>query len=105
MWRRVIPTIFIALLATACMSPSRHESARESKVADSAVTLRVESRLKADPVTQGSTIAVETMEGVVNLSGFVDTLKERNRALEVVRSVEGVRRVKDSLTVKEPADG
>lgn len=104
MWRRVIPTIFIALLATACTSPSRHESARESN-ADSAVTFRVESRLKADPVTQGSTIAVETMEGVVNLSGFVDTLKERNRALEVVRSVEGVRRVKDSLTVKEPADG
>lgn len=105
--RIVAATCIAALTLTACMSSPQHGPTGASESRDGAViSRRVQNRLTADPVTQGSAITVQTAAGgVVNLSGFVDTLKERNRALELARSVEGVKRVKDSLAVKKPADG
>ena len=45
-------------------------------------------------------INVESFKGVVQLSGFVDSAKASTRAVEVARSVEGVKSVKNSIIVK-----
>jgi len=45
-------------------------------------------------------INVETFKGVVQLSGFADSAQAAARAVEVARSVEGVKAVKNKMSVK-----
>ncbi|MRR08176.1 MAG: BON domain-containing protein [Deltaproteobacteria bacterium] len=64
------------------------------------MTTKVKSLLAADDFLKSFEIGVETRKGVVQLSGFVDSQKAVNRAVEITRSVGGVRSVKNSLIVK-----
>lgn len=43
---------------------------------------------------------VESSQGRVLLSGFVDTDEQKQRALRVASTVEGVREVRDGLNVR-----
>ena len=43
---------------------------------------------------------METYKGVVQLSGFVSSAKEKQRAEALARSVAGVHAVKNSLVIK-----
>jgi osmotically-inducible protein OsmY len=45
-------------------------------------------------------IGVETMQNVVQLSGFVDSAQTKARAGELAGSVTGVREVKNDLVVR-----
>ncbi|MDQ7839391.1 MAG: BON domain-containing protein, partial [Thermodesulfobacteriota bacterium] len=45
-------------------------------------------------------ISVETYQGTVQLSGFVNSQKAVDKAGEIVRSVKGVKSVKNNLIVK-----
>lgn len=67
---------------------------------DSVITARVKSALVADPTTKAHQIEVETFQGTVQLSGFVDDAEARSRATQVAREIEGVRDVKNSLQVR-----
>ena len=84
---------------TACASSPKQESAGEY-VDDSVITTKVKSLLAADDFLKSFEIGVETRKGVVQLSGFVDSQKAVNKAVEITRSVGGVRSVKNSLIVK-----
>ena len=97
------------LLLTACMagavvvgcsSTPTQESAGQS-VDDGVVTAKVKAALVADPVTKAHQINVETFKGTVQLSGFVETDEARTRALQLARDVEGVRKVKDAMEVRQ----
>ena len=67
---------------------------------DSVVTARVKSALIENPVTKARQINVATADGVVQLSGFVDSLNEKNTAADVARTVPGVRLVQNELETK-----
>lgn len=67
---------------------------------DSVITGRVKAALIADPVTRARQIGVETVHGVVQLSGFVDSAEARNRATQIAHRVAGVREVRNDLAVK-----
>ena len=67
---------------------------------DSVVTARVKTALVANPVTKARQINVTTADGVVQLSGFVDSPTERSTATEVARAVPGVRLVQNDLETK-----
>lgn len=69
-------------------------------VDDNHVTGRVEDKLGAEPVYKFSDVDVKTFNGVVQLSGFVDTEEQKARAGEVARSVEGVANVVNNITLK-----
>jgi osmotically-inducible protein OsmY len=45
-------------------------------------------------------IGVETMQNVVQLSGFVDSVEVKSRAGEVARDVSGVKDVANDLVVR-----
>lgn len=74
-----------------------------SYTSDAAITAKVKSRLLEDPVVGGTKIGVETMNGVVQLSGFAGSAEEERRALQIARSVEGVKSVKDAIDVRPAA--
>jgi osmotically-inducible protein OsmY len=46
-------------------------------------------------------INVETFKGTVQLSGFVDSAGAAERAVELARTVKGVKTVNNSLIVKQ----
>jgi osmotically-inducible protein OsmY len=70
-------------------------------VDDSVITGKVKSALIADPTTKAHQINVETFQGTVQLQGWVDSNEARARAVEVARTVEGVKDVKNSLQVRD----
>ncbi|MGD9602327.1 MAG: BON domain-containing protein [Gammaproteobacteria bacterium] len=67
---------------------------------DTVVTTKVKAKLVADPVTKAHQISVETFEGTVKLSGFVDTPAAEQRAIEIARGIKGVTAVEDNLDVR-----
>ena len=64
------------------------------------VTARIKAALLADTTTDGLDIEVETVKGVVQLSGFVDSEQQKQRAEQITREVRGVAAVKNSLIVR-----
>jgi hyperosmotically inducible protein len=69
-------------------------------VDDSVITGKVKAALVADPTTKAHQISVETFQGVVQLSGFVDTSEARSRATQVAKGVDGVKQVKNELELR-----
>lgn len=69
-------------------------------VDDSVITGKVKAALVADPTTKAHQIEVETFQGRVQLSGFVENSEARSRAAEIARNVEGVKDVKNSLQLR-----
>jgi osmotically-inducible protein OsmY len=68
---------------------------------DSVVTAKVKAKLVDDPVTKASQINVETFQGTVQLSGFVDSAEAVSRATQLAKDVGGVKDVKNSLQVRK----
>jgi osmotically-inducible protein OsmY len=84
---------------TACASTRTHESTGEY-VDDSVITSKVKAKLANDDFFKSFQISVETYKGIVQLSGFVNSQQAVNKAGEIVRSVQGVKSVKNDLLVK-----
>lgn len=69
-------------------------------VDDSVITAKVKSALIEDSRTKAYQIEVTTNNGRVQLGGFVNSSSAKNAAQEIARSVEGVKSVINSLSVK-----
>ncbi|WP_020565450.1 BON domain-containing protein [Methylosarcina fibrata] len=67
---------------------------------DSVVTTKVKTALFNEPGLDSGEITVETYKGVVQLSGFVESQSDIDRAVEVARKVEGVKSVKNDMRLK-----
>jgi osmotically-inducible protein OsmY len=93
--------VLLMLIVTlaACASTRTQQSTGEY-VDDSVITTKVKSLLAADDFLKSFQISVETYQGVVQLSGFVNTQKAVDKAVEIVRGVNGVKSVKNNLIVK-----
>ena len=93
--------VLLMLIATfvACASTPTRESTGEY-VDDSVITSKVKSLLAADDFLKSFQIGVETYKGVVQLSGFVNTQKAVDKAVEITNSVKGVKAIKNDLIVK-----
>jgi osmotically-inducible protein OsmY len=71
---------------------------------DNTIEAGVKARLAADPVVHSLQIDVDSHKGTVTLSGKVDSREERNHAMQVASSTEGVLRVIDHLRVASAFD-
>ena len=96
---RVVLTVAFAALLAACAGTAKQESTGEY-IDDTVLTSRVKSALLNDPGVSGLSINVETFKGTVQLAGFVKTVTERNRAVQLARDVTGVRQVKNDLLIR-----
>ena len=76
------------------------DAASSQPVNDTWITTKVKSSLLADSDVAGMDIRVVTTNGVVGLSGNVDSQVQADRARQIAQDIEGVARVDDSgLTV------
>jgi hyperosmotically inducible protein len=82
-------------------------TAADDHAKDAALTERVKTALASDSAVAARNIEVETRDGVVQLSGFVDSEDQRTAALMRARSVQGVQEVRNDLSLRDdtrPAD-
>ncbi len=97
----------IALLASAlalavtvgCASTAKQEGTGEY-VDDTVITTKVKAAILNEPTLKSAEINVETFKGVVQLSGFVSSKAAETKAVEVTRTVAGVKSVKDDMRLK-----
>ena len=69
-------------------------------IADSVITAKVKAALVKAPDVIALEVSVQTDNGVVLLSGFVDNEQQARRAREIATSIAGVKSVKSNLVVK-----
>ncbi len=67
---------------------------------DAATTTKVRAALLAEKDVNSFDISVKTFEGTVQLSGFVDSQWQIDKAVQVATGVEGVAHVKSNLIHK-----
>ena len=66
---------------------------------DSAITAKIKAEILSDPLLKVSQINVSTTNGVVKLSGKVDSQQSIDRAMEIARSVKDVKSVENGLVL------
>lgn len=87
------------LVLTACAG-SESSRSTGTYIDDKAISAKVETQLAQDSITQALQVEVETYQGVVQLSGFVDSKQKKARAEEIARGVSGVKDVKNDLQLR-----
>lgn len=91
--------LVLGILAGGCAATRTSESTGQY-VDDSVITTKVKSALLADDAVKSFAVSVETVKGVVQLSGFVDTSAQKSEAGHDATTVAGVKDVRNSLIVK-----
>ena len=84
----------------AAMDPPTDNTTLGSQVDDAVVTSSVKSALLADPAINSFDLQVETRNGIVQLSGFVNDKTQIAKALEITHAVAGVKTVENGVTLK-----
>lgn len=96
---KLIIGLLLIMLIAGCAGGAKHESTGEY-LDDSVLTTKVQTSILGDSKLKLLQINVETFKGVVQLSGFVDSAGAAARAVELARTVKGVKSVNNSLIVK-----
>lgn len=91
-----------ALFATGCAHHPGHDRTAGEVIDDSTITTRVKTALLAEKDVNSFDIRVKTFEGTVQLSGFVDSQWQIDKATQVASAVTGVQRVTNDL-IHKPA--
>jgi hyperosmotically inducible protein len=91
MLQRLAALVGVAALTVACAQT------------DAGITTNVKSKMAADDTVKAHEINVDTKNGVVTLTGDVDSPIAKERAVQIARTTDGVREVVDHLTVTEAA--
>jgi hyperosmotically inducible protein len=70
-------------------------------VDDASITTSVKAKIASDAGLGTATqVSVETMQGVVQLSGFVDKADQKTKAERLARDVKGVHGVRNNIVVR-----
>ena len=110
-----ISTISLAVMITAMLgcastgpkeiksTPNKESTSTASKESageyldDSVITTRVKAEIFNEPTLKYSEINVETFKGVVQLSGFVNSQTDINKAVAIARNIKGITSVQNDM--------
>lgn len=105
--RRSVLSVALATIAAAALSGCASDRQPETKrttgefTNDAALTAKVKSAIATDVGARtAAAINIETYRGVVQLTGFVDSREQAQRAEAAAKKVEGVRSVKNDVRIK-----
>lgn len=100
--RKALATIALAGLLAGC-AVAREQQTVGQYIDDATITSQVKARFADDGAVAATAISVETMKGLVQLSGFAKSWAERDRAEHLARSVKGVTGVRNDIIVRTPS--
>ena len=90
----------LLIFTAAGCSVTRDQSTVGEYVDDATVTTRVKAKFAEDSRVSAMAISVETLKGVVQLSGFAKSSAERSKAEDLARGTPGVVNIKNDIVVK-----
>lgn len=93
-----IVIVFLTAFAAHAEDPMKRSTGEY--IDDKVVTAKVKAAFLKDPEVKAIQVHVETYNGVVQLSGFVEKPEQISRAAEVAKGVEGVKSVKNDLNIR-----
>jgi len=71
-----------------------------TSVDDANVTAQIRTALMNEAVYKVNQIRIETVNGIVTLTGTVQSRPEADRVVEMTKTVQGVREIRNSLDVR-----
>lgn len=89
----------ILITATGC-AVTRGQESVGAYVDDTAITTAVKARFVENKLVDAISISVETLNGTVMLSGFAKSSTERSTAETLTWKVNGVKAVKNEISVR-----
>ncbi|NIR51290.1 BON domain-containing protein [candidate division KSB1 bacterium] len=96
----VLTVLLVFTLTFLCIALVEDARAVDERIADKDISDAIQYHLIVDPNIPGNELDVQTIEGVVTLSGSVSNLLAKNRTLEIARTIKGVRAVVDHISVE-----
>lgn len=90
----------VSLLAATGCSVMRDQQSVGSYIDDTTLTTRVKAKFAEDKTVSAMAIQVETLKGVVQLSGFAKSNEERAMAERLARETSGVVGVRNDIIVR-----
>ncbi|CAB3756181.1 transporter [Burkholderia puraquae] len=97
----IVPNAFAAGDdSAASMSASASHSATGMKIRDATITTKAKAELVGANGLSSGDIHVKTRHGIVTLTGSVPEEQQRTQAVSVVKQIDGVRDVRDQLTIR-----
>jgi osmotically-inducible protein OsmY len=99
---KYLSAVFLAatLVSVVGCSSTPQKEGTGQYIDDSVITAKVKAAILDEPTLKSAEINVETFKGVVQLSGFVSSQAAENKAVQVARSVGGVKSVKNDMRLK-----
>ncbi|MFN7139864.1 MAG: BON domain-containing protein [Limisphaerales bacterium] len=95
----MMAAVSLATFTTGCAGDRYSRSTGET-FDDAGTTARVKSSMLADPQVSGLDVKVDTFRGTVQLTGFVDSPEQKQRAEQIARQSSGVQFVQNDIIVK-----
>ena len=89
----------ITIVSTGC-SVARNQQTVGSYVDDAGITTAVKAKFAEDKSVAATSISVETLNGVVQLSGFAKSGAEKAQAGNLARNTKNVREVRNNIVVR-----
>lgn len=89
----------VTLLSTGC-AVVRGQETVGAYVDDAAITTAVKAKFVDDKIVSAGSISVETLNGIVQLSGFAKTAAEKSQAEQIARASKNVRSVRNDIVVR-----
>jgi hyperosmotically inducible protein len=90
----ILAVVMVILATVGAMTP-----AAQQPIKDGWITMKIHSQFVPEDALGGSNIDVDTVSGVVTLSGTVTTEAGRARALAIAKSTDGAKSVVDKLRI------
>jgi len=90
----------VALLTASGCAVTRGQETTGAYIDDAALTTRIKARFIENKQVDAASIKVETLNGTVMLSGFAKNSAERSTAERIARGVNGVKSVRNEITVR-----
>ncbi len=89
-----------ALLTTAGCAVTRGQETVGASVDDTGITTLIKARMAESKLVSATSISVETLNGVVMLSGFAKDATEKSAAENIARGVKNVKSVKNEIAIR-----
>ncbi|MFW6107167.1 MAG: BON domain-containing protein [bacterium] len=89
----------VAALGAGCGQKKAKKDEAKKQIDDQDITRAVETELILDDAVASHLVDVQTTDGIVTLSGSVDNILGRDRAVAIARAVKGVRSVVNKTEV------
>lgn len=97
--KAIVAAVTLTLLLVSGCAVTRGQETVGAYIDDTAITSSIKARFIDNKQVDASSIRVETLNGVVQLSGFAKNTMEKSTAESIASDVKGVKSVKNEIAV------